>query len=123
MTAARPLGFWLAALAVLVAAVWLLRAMLLPFVVAMAIAYLLDPVTDRLERAGAPRWLAATAMLLFFVAFSGISNFGILARQRSVIEPLLLVFLTLPPNWDEVPRPKAPQARSNERFVRPPNLR
>jgi hypothetical protein len=63
------------------------------------------------------------AMLLFFVAFSGISNFGILARQRSVIEPLLLVFLTLPPNWDEVPRPKAPQARSNERFVRPPNLR
>ena len=41
--------------------------MLLPFVAGMAIAYFLDPVADRLEQFGAPRWLAATCVLLFFV--------------------------------------------------------
>jgi hypothetical protein len=36
------------------------------------------------------------AMLVFIIAFSGFSNFGILARQRAVIQPLFLVFLALP---------------------------
>jgi hypothetical protein len=35
-------------------------------------------------------------MLVFIIAFSGFSNFGILARQRAVIQPLFLVFLALP---------------------------
>jgi hypothetical protein len=34
--------------------------------------------------------------LLYVVAFSTISNFGILARQRSLVYPLVLVLLTLP---------------------------
>jgi hypothetical protein len=64
------------------------------------------------------------ALLLFIFAFSGISNFGILARQRSVIEPLLLVFLTLPKDSDDVgPRTTSRQDRSNDRFVRPPKMR
>jgi hypothetical protein len=36
------------------------------------------------------------ALLVFIIAFSGFSNFGLLARQRAVIQPLLLVFLSLP---------------------------
>jgi hypothetical protein len=64
------------------------------------------------------------AILLFIFAFSGISNFGILARERTVIEPLLLVFLTLPENWDAAPRrSNAQPGQSKERFVRPPQMR
>jgi len=65
---------------------------------------------------------AFVAILVFVFAFSGISNFGILARQRTVIEPLLLVFLTLPKPDDE-PRLRDDQARRKTRFVRPPSVR
>jgi hypothetical protein len=34
--------------------------------------------------------------LLFILAFSGFGNFGILARQRSQLFPLVLVALALP---------------------------
>src|SRR4051794_24676436 len=67
MTRRRQLRFWLITLLVVVSALYILRDMLLPFVAGMAIAYFLDPIADRLERYGAPRWLAATCVLLFFV--------------------------------------------------------
>ena len=44
--------FWIAALVVFVALLWLLSDVLLPFVAGMALAYLLDPLADRLERLG-----------------------------------------------------------------------
>jgi hypothetical protein len=65
---------------------------------------------------------AFVAILVFVFAFSGISNFGILARQRTIIEPLLLVFLTLPPPGDE-PRFRTLQSQQKPRFVRPPSVR
>lgn len=40
--------------------------------------------------------LCTTYVLLFVVAFSAIGNFGILARQRSLVYPLLLVLLAMP---------------------------
>ncbi len=43
---------------------------------------------------------ALGALLVFIVAFSGFSNFGLLARERAVIQPLFFVFLTLPENID-----------------------
>lgn len=59
--------FWIGVLAAFVAAVTLLRAILLPFVAGMALAYLLDPPTDRLEkRIGRPA--ATTAVLAAFIA-------------------------------------------------------
>jgi predicted PurR-regulated permease PerM len=66
MTARRQFRFWLAGLGVALALLWLLADALLPFVAGMAIAYLLDPPTDRLERLGLPRWLATTLVLLSF---------------------------------------------------------
>lgn len=66
MTARRQFRFWLAGLGVAVALLWLLADALLPFVAGMAIAYLLDPPTDRLERLGLPRWLATSLVLLSF---------------------------------------------------------
>ena len=40
--------------------------------------------------------MCLTYSLLFIVAFSAIGNFGILARQRSLVYPFLIVLLTLP---------------------------
>jgi predicted PurR-regulated permease PerM len=67
MSVERHAAFWLAALLVLVAALWLLSEILLPFVAGMAIAYLLDPVVNRLERVGANRTVAALLIIGLFV--------------------------------------------------------
>ena len=63
MTLNQQLRFWAIALALLLALLWLFADILLPFVAGMALAYLLDPVADRLERVGIPR-LAATLLIL-----------------------------------------------------------
>lgn len=54
------LSFWCGALAALLAALWLLGDVLLPFALAAAIAYLLDPLVSRLEAAGLGRTLAVS---------------------------------------------------------------
>jgi predicted PurR-regulated permease PerM len=65
--------FWIAGLALFVAALWLLSGILLPFVAGCGIAYFLAPAVDRLERLRLPRGLAAAAVLLvFFVALGAI---------------------------------------------------
>jgi predicted PurR-regulated permease PerM len=60
-------AFWLAALAVIVLLLWLLSEILLPFVAGAAIAYLLTPVTDRLERLGVNRLAAALSIITLVV--------------------------------------------------------
>lgn len=64
--------YWGIAAAVFAVVLWLLGDVLLPFVLGGAIAYFLDPLADRLERAGASRPLAtgiitAAAVLVFVV--------------------------------------------------------
>ena len=54
---------WAAGIAVAVLLLYLLRTILLPFVVGFAIAYLLDPAADRLEAAGLSRTLATTTIV------------------------------------------------------------
>ena len=71
MTATQHLRFWLVGLVVTGALLWLLSDVLFPFVAGMAIAYLLDPLADRLEAVKAPRWLATTLVLSgFFIVFA-----------------------------------------------------
>jgi len=67
MTVARHLRFWLIGLAVFLAVLFLLRGVLLPFVAGMAVAYLLDPICDRLERWGLSRTLATTVLTVAFL--------------------------------------------------------
>jgi hypothetical protein len=55
-------------------------------------------------------------ILVFIIAFSGFSNFGILARERSVIQPLFLVFLSLPKNVDQLLAPRKTARRPQPRF-------
>lgn len=59
--------FWLIVLALVVLALWLLSEILLPFVAGLAIAYLLTPLTDRLERLGINRLAAALIIIAIFV--------------------------------------------------------
>jgi predicted PurR-regulated permease PerM len=59
--------FWLIVLALVVLALWLLSEILLPFVAGLAIAYLLTPLTDRLERLGINRLAAAFIIIAIFV--------------------------------------------------------
>ena len=55
--------FWLVGLVLTVLLLYALRAVLLPFVAGMAIAYLCDPVVDRLERWRFPRTVATLAVI------------------------------------------------------------
>jgi predicted PurR-regulated permease PerM len=59
MTYGRHLGFWLVTFVIFAAVLWLLRDVLLPFVAGAALAYLLTPFADRLERLGINRIIAA----------------------------------------------------------------
>jgi predicted PurR-regulated permease PerM len=59
----RDLAFWLALLGGLVALLWLLSGILLPFVLGMAIAYVVDPVVVWLERRGLSRGIAAALLV------------------------------------------------------------
>ena len=71
MRVERNIVFWVAALAVLVALLWLLSPILLPFVLGMAIAYVLDPLANQLSKRGVSGLLAAVLILGgFVVAFT-----------------------------------------------------
>ncbi len=63
----RNTWVWLTGLALFFLALWLLSAILLPFVAGIAIAYFLNPPVNRVERLGVPRGLAAFMVLLLFL--------------------------------------------------------
>jgi len=67
VTIQRQVAFWILATVLAVFLLWLLRGILLPFVAGAAIAYMLDPVADRLERGGMNRLAATSAILAIFV--------------------------------------------------------
>lgn len=58
----EQLKYWGIAAAVLMITLWFIGHVLLPFVLGGAIAYLLDPVADRLERMGLSRALATAVI-------------------------------------------------------------
>jgi predicted PurR-regulated permease PerM len=63
----RQLVLRLAALAAIVLLLWLLSEILLPFIAGAAIAYLLTPVTDRIESIGVNRLAAAFSIFTLVV--------------------------------------------------------
>lgn len=67
MAQSLPVGrwrFWVVAAAAFLAVLWLLNDILLPFVVGIVVAYFLDPVVARLQRAGLSRAMATTAVTI-----------------------------------------------------------
>jgi len=78
--------FWVALLAGLGVAVWLLSSILAPFVLGMAIAYFVDPLVGRLERFGPSRAVVSAGII---VTVFGVSTLGLL-----LVAPVLLAQVT-----------------------------
>ncbi|MGZ5147496.1 MAG: AI-2E family transporter, partial [Burkholderiales bacterium] len=75
-------------LAALVAVIWLLHEILFPFVAGMALAYLLDPLANRIERLGVNRFMATFLMMGAFtlvVIFLAVSIVPVLAVQFAAL--------------------------------------
>ncbi|NNM73330.1 AI-2E family transporter [Enterovirga aerilata] len=68
----RQLAYPLLALGLLLLGLYVLRDVLLPFVAGAALAYLLDPVADRLQRLGVGRLGATIVILVVFVLLFGL---------------------------------------------------
>jgi len=85
MTTAQQFRFWLIGLAVALIAVYLLRAILLPFVAGMAIAYFLDPACDKLEKWMSRTWATTVVTLVFAI---------LMLLALLLIAPLLIDQLT-----------------------------
>jgi predicted PurR-regulated permease PerM len=69
MTIPRQIAFWIAALVVAVLLLLAIRDILLPFVAGFALAYLLDPLADRMQKIGVGRLGASLVILILFVLF------------------------------------------------------
>ncbi|HEY1590074.1 MAG TPA: AI-2E family transporter, partial [Rhodanobacter sp.] len=82
----------LAIVAVIVYLLWLLAPMLMPFAVAAMLAYLGDPLADRLERLGLNRsWAATIVFVVLLIVVGGVLLLLIplIARQiENLIENL-----------------------------------
>lgn len=72
-------------LAILVAA----REVLLPFILALVIAYVFTPSVVRIERSGVPRWVAIVS--IYAVTLGSMYGFGALAAPRIAAEGRALV--------------------------------
>jgi predicted PurR-regulated permease PerM len=75
-------AFWIGALLLLLLFLWVFSGILLPFILGMALAYLLDPFADRLQRAGMSRFWATITIVILSVL--------ILALVGSIVVPLLV---------------------------------
>ena len=78
--------FWSVALLVLLLFLWVFSGILLPFIVGMALAYLLDPLADRLQRGGLSRfWATITIVVLTVLVLTlvGLIAIPLLVSQLS----------------------------------------
>jgi len=102
-------AIWLIGLGLFGLALYVLRGVLLPFVAGMAVAYLLDPVADRLERWGLSRTLATATITALFVVVA----VGALVVVLPLIQQQLIDFIArLPAYADAVREAVAPMIAS-----------
>ena len=106
MSGDRRLALWLLGLLALLVVVYLLRTILLPFVLGMAVAYFLDPAADRLERWGLSRALSATVLTIAFLV--AVAAFFVLLAP--LLHAQLLGFIGRVPVYAEMLRVAAEEA-------------
>ena len=82
MNRTQRMWAWLAIFIAALLVIYVINDILLPFLIAIAIAYFLDPVADRLERAGCSRMVATSLITVIF--------FGIVIALILLIYPLVL---------------------------------
>ena len=93
----RQILFWLAGAAILGAVPLYVQQILLPFVAGMVLAYFLDPVADRLQRAGLSRAAATFLILIAFIVILTLAMvilIPVLARQLADFLSKLPEYLT-----------------------------
>lgn len=89
----RPWIFWLSASVLFLLFLFLIRAILLPFVLGMLVAYALDPVTDRLQTLRLSRSMATALVTVLFFLLIGL--IGVLAVPL-VVEQLSGLIVSIP---------------------------
>ncbi|MBC8035966.1 MAG: AI-2E family transporter [Rhizobiales bacterium] len=110
MSLQRQVVIWIGALVAAILVLWLLSAILLPFIAGIVLAYFLDPVADKLERLGLPRLAATLTILLFSIlvlALALVLIVPILGDQigkfasdlPALLQGLAVRFNELAPNW------------------------
>ena len=88
MTFERQVIVWLVTAALVVTLLWLLSEILLPFVAGMALAFLLNPLTNRLERWGVRRAVAAllvVGVIVLAFVFLALLIVPVLVNQVSAL--------------------------------------
>lgn len=81
LTPAAKISFWAGFLALFIGFVWLFNSILTPFILGIAIAYLLNPVVVKFSRKQIPRWATALIILTLF--------FGTLAMLFILTAPMV----------------------------------
>ncbi len=87
--------FWIAGLALLGLFIYSISSILLPFIVAIIMAYFLDPAADRLEKLGCSRTFATTIITVSFFIAAAI----IIALLAPVFYDQFLTFLHTVPTY------------------------
>lgn len=95
MALQTKIGFWLLGFVAAIVFLYVFRSILLPFVAGMALAYFLDPVADRLEKAGMDRTWATVSILVLFLILFGLA----LMLVIPLLGHQLAGFLANLPNW------------------------
>lgn len=85
--------FWMALALVTFGFLFLIKSILLPFVVGIMVAYFLDPLVDRLEARNLPRWLATLIVILAFFLIGGL---GLTLVAPLIYEQLVQFIGTIP---------------------------
>lgn len=99
MRSDRQVLFWLAALIVAAIAILVLKAVLLPFVVGLVIAYALNPLTERLVRIGLSRMQASGAVVALAITILVLALFFLVPVLIHQAQQLIL---SLPTEIDRV---------------------
>lgn len=72
LTTTAKAGFWAVFLALFIGFIWIFNSILTPFILGIAIAYLLDPVMRKMSVRRVPRWASAGAILFLFFGTLGL---------------------------------------------------
>ena len=115
-TRAQRIGAVLALLVATWVVLQLFASVLLPFVAAAGIAYVLDPPTTQLTRLGLPRGIAALLMLLALIAailLFALLLYPLILAQIGILFSRVPQYVTAPPGLKANPgnRPPARQLR------------
>ncbi|WP_041041651.1 AI-2E family transporter [Paramagnetospirillum magnetotacticum] len=103
MSSGQRLRFWLIGGTVFLVLLYLLRSVMLPFVAGMAVAYFLDPLADRMERAGLSRTLATGIICLVFFGIMGLG----LTLLAPIIQQQVVTFVHKVPAYAEALQTRA----------------